>query len=119
MGGQVKSETGEDDTIDEIVALRSKVYAYKTIKGHMGKRAKGTTHDAQEMQLDWETYVKAVESLTSINTRNVQFLRKTFLINSIDVFRQSLSVNDGKRFICKDGIHTHAFGYPLPLSEIV
>ena len=119
VGGQVKSETGEDDTIDEIVALRSKVYAYKTIKGHIGKRAKGTTHDAQEMQLDWETYVKAVESLTSINTRNVQFLRKTFLINSIDVFRQSLSVNDGKRFICKDGIHTHAFGYPLPLSEIV
>ena len=119
IGGQVKSETGEDDTIDEIIALRSKVYAYKTVKGHIGKRAKGTTHDAQEMQLDWETYVKAVETLTSINTRNVQFLRKTFLINSIDVFRQSLSVNDGKRFICKDGIHTHAFGYPLPLSELV
>lgn len=118
IGGQVKSETGEDDTIEEVIALRSKVYAYKTIKGHIGKRAKGTTHDAQEMQLDWETYKRALESLTSINTRNVQFVRKTFKIASLDVFRQSLSVNDGKRYICKDGIHTHAFGFPLPPDEI-
>ena len=111
IGGQVKSETGEDDTIQEVIALRSKVYAYRTKKGHLGKRAKGTTHDAQEMQLDWDTYKRALESLTSIETRNVQFVRKTFKIASLDVYRQSLSVNDGKRFICEDGIHTHAFGF--------
>ena len=118
IGGQVKSETGEDDTIQEVIALRSKVYAYKTINGHIGKRAKGTTYDAQEMQLDWETYKKALESLTAINTKNIQFVRKTFKVASIDVFRQSLSVNDGKRFICKDGIHTHAFGFPIPTEEL-
>ena len=111
IGGQVKSETGEEETIQEVIALRSKVYAYVTTGGHIGKRAKGTTHDAQEMQLDWETYKKALESLTAIETRNVQFVRKTFKIASLDVYRQSLSVNDGKRFICEDGIHTHAFGY--------
>lgn len=110
IGGQVKSETGED-TIDEVIALRAKVYAYRTKEGHFGKRAKGTTHDAQEMQLDWETYKTALESLKSIETKNVQFVRKTFKIASIDVYRQSLSVNDGKRYICDDGIHTHAFGY--------
>ena len=112
IGGQVKSETGEDETIQEVIALRSKVYAYMTTGGHIGKRAKGTTHDAQEMQLDWQTYKQALESCTSVNTRNVQFVRKTFKIASLDVFRQSLSVNDGKRDICDDGIHTHAFGYP-------
>ena len=112
IGGQVKSETGEDDTIQEVIALRSKVYAYITKNGHIGKRAKGTTHDAQEMQLDWDTYKQALESLTSINTRNTQFVRQTFKIASLDVYRQSLSVNDGKRYICADGIHTHAFGYP-------
>ena len=112
IGGQVKSETGEDDTIQEVIALRSKVYAYMTKKGHIGKRAKGTTHDAQEMQLDWNAYKEALQSLTSIDTRNVQFVRKTFKIASLDVYRQSLSVNDGKRFICEDGVHTHAFGYP-------
>ena len=111
IGGQVKSETGEDETIQEIIALRSKVYAYITTKGHVGKRAKGTTYDAQEMQLDWETYKKALETLTSVETRNNQFVRKYFKISSIDMFRQSLSVNDGKRYICDDGIHTHAFGY--------
>lgn len=119
IGGQVKSETGEDDTIDEIIALRSKVYAYKTTNGHIGKRAKGTTHDAQEMQLDWETYKEALDHLTSINTHNSQIARKIFKLSSVDVERQSLSVNDGKRFICKDGIHTHAFGYPIPPEEMI
>lgn len=113
IGGQVKSETGEDDTIQEVIALRSKVYAYITKSGHIGKRAKGTTHDAQEMQLDWDAYKRALETLTSIDTRNVQFIRKTFKISTEDVYRQSLSVNDGKRYICEDGIHTHAFGYPM------
>lgn len=117
IGGQVKSETGEDATIEEIIALRSKVYCYKTTDGHIGKRAKGTTHDAQEMQLDWDTYKKALETLTSIETRNVQFVRKVFKISSVDVYRQSLSVNDGKRYICQDGIHTHAFGYPLTSED--
>lgn len=117
IGGQVKSETGEDDTIQEIIALRSKVYAYITKNGHIGKRAKGTTHDAQEMQLDWQTYKRALESLTSVNTENMQFIRKTFKIASLPVYRQSLSVNDGKRYICKDGIHTHAFGYNIPPEE--
>lgn len=111
IGGQVKSETGEDDTIQEVIALRSKVYAYVTKNGHIGKRAKGTTHDAQEMQLDWQAYKQALENLTSINTKNMQFFRNTFLIRSLEVSRQSLSVNDGKRYICDDGIHTHAFGY--------
>ena len=111
IGGQIKSETGEDDTIQEVIALRSKVYAFKTKKGHIGKRAKGTTHDAQELQLDWETYKKALDSLVSINTRNTQFVRQVFKISTQEVFRQSLSVNDGKRYICEDGIHTHAFGY--------
>ena len=69
------------------------------------------------MQLDWTAYKQALDSLTSINTHNTQFVRKTFKVASLDVFRQSLSVNDGKRFICKDGIHTHAFGYPLPPEE--
>lgn len=112
IGGQVKSETGEDDTIEEIIALRSKVYAYKTKDGHLGKRAKGTTHEAQDLQLDWDIYKKTLDTLTSATTHNTQFLRQTFKVSSIDVLKQSLSVNDGKRHICDDGIHTHAFGYP-------
>ena len=116
IGGQVKSETG-DDTIAECIALRSKVYAYKTKSGHIGKRAKGTTKEAQELQLDWEVYKKTLNELTAVKTRNVQFVRNVFKISTVDVYRQSLSVNDGKRYICADGIHTHAFGFPLEYDE--
>ena len=111
IGGQIKSETGEDDTIDEVIALRSKVYAYKTKNGHLGKRAKGTTKDAQERQLNWEAYQRVLESLTSFDTKNMQFVKDVFKVSTAIVTRRSLSVNDGKRFICEDGIHTHAFGY--------
>ena len=117
IGGQVKSETGEDDTIDEVIALRSKVYAYRTKKGKIGKRAKGTTHDAQDMQLDFEIYQKVLETLKSKETDNVQFVRKTFKIASKSMLKRSLSVNDGKRYIRKDGVRTHAFGYDLADSD--
>jgi hypothetical protein len=118
IGGQVKSETGEDDTIQEIIALRSKVYAYQTIHGHHDRRAKGTTHEAQELQLDWEAYKTTLECLTSFETHNNQFIRAKFKVKSANMLRRSLSVNDGKRYICEDGIHTHAFGHPdVPASE--
>ena len=113
IGGQVKSETGEDQTIEEIYALRSKVYCYRQTDGHIGKRAKGTTYDAQEMQLNWESYEQAFRTLTAVNTRNTQFVRRTFSISTQEMSRQSLSVNDGKREICADGIHTHAFGFHI------
>ena len=116
IGGQVKPETGEHDSIKEIIALRSKVYAYKTWGNHMDKRAKGTTHEAQELQLDWEAYQEVLSNLTSYNTSNWQFVREGFSLKSCKIDRRSLSVNDGKRYICPDGIHTHAFGHPdIPL----
>lgn len=111
IGGQVKSETG-DDTIQEVIALRSKVYTYKTKKGKIGKRAKGTPYDAQELKLDFETYQMVLRSLTSYDVVCDQFVRKVFKISSKDMLRRSLSVNDGKRYVCPDGIHTHAFGHP-------
>ena len=118
IGGQVKSETGEDDTIKKIIALRSKVYAYKTLSKHLGKRAKGTTHDAQEMQLSWKSYKETLRSLRAFDTTSSQIVRHTFGLSSADVTRQSLSVNDGKRYICEDGIETFAFGNPkIPKTE--
>ena len=109
-GGQVKSETGTD-LIDEVIALRSKLYAYKTKEGHVGKRAKGTTAAAQDMELTWESYKEALLTLRAVPTHNMQFQRSGFHIRSVELVRQSLSVNDGKRFIEPDGIHTHAWGY--------
>lgn len=111
IGGQVKSETGEDDTIAEVIALRSKVYAYRTKHGKIGKRAKGTTKAAQDMQLDWEAYKRVFEELKSKSTDNMQFIRSRFNITSTKLSRQSLSANDGKRNICPNGVDTHAWGF--------
>ena len=110
LGGQIKSETGTD-LIQEVVALRSKVYAYKTKEGHVGKRAKGTTAAAQERELDWEAYKEVLITKKAIPTTNLQFLRRSFTITTTELLKTSLSANDGKRIICPDGIHTHAIGY--------
>lgn len=110
IGGQVKSETG-DDTIAEVVALRSKLYAYVTKHGKIGKRAKGTTAAAQDTELSWETYKQALFDLKAVPTHNMQFQRSGFQIRTVEMVRQSISVNDGKRYICEDGIHTHAWGF--------
>lgn len=111
IGGQVKSETGEDDLIEEVIALRSKLYAYKTTKGKIGKRAKGTTGAAQAKELSWEAYKNALFELKAVPTHNMQFKRNAFEIQTVELVKQSVSVNDGKRKICEDGIHTHAWGW--------
>ena len=111
LGGQIKSETGEDDSIDEVVALRSKLYAYKTLKGEINKHAKGVTGAAQKLQLSWEDYVQALVTLRSVPTRNVQFQRSAMQIRTVEIVKNSISVNDGKRKIDIDGIHTKPFGY--------
>lgn len=113
VGGQIKSETGEDDTIDEVIALRSKVYSYKTKKGKIGKRAKGTTAAAQEKELNWEAYKETLITKRAVPTHNMQFIRTAFQVSTVEMLRQSLSSNDGKRYICRDGIHTFAYGSPL------
>ena len=115
LGGQVKSEIkdeeGNDDIIEEIIALRSKVYCLKTRSGEVEKRAKGTTHAAQDGQLTWDMYEEALKTKVSKTTVNVQFIRTSFDVFTKDITRQSLSANDGKREICVDGIHTHAWGF--------
>ena len=110
-GGQLKDEVGEP--ISEVIALRSKVYAYKTASGKVGMRAKGTTAAAQHLQLTWESFLSCLNTLESVDTRNIQFSRSGFSVATLEVSKKSLSANDGKRYICQDGIHTHAWGYPF------
>ena len=109
-GGLIKSETGSD-LIREVIAIRSKVYAYVTEGGHIGKRAKGTTGAAQKTQLSWESYKQVLLTLRAVPTSNMQFTRSAFEIASGHVTKISLDAADGKRKIEEDGIHTHAFGY--------
>lgn len=110
LGGQVKSETGHD-LIKRVIAIRSKVYAFETMKGETVKHAKGVEKSAQERQLTFDDYLNAIFTHVSIYTRNMQFRRKAGRISTEYVTKLSISVNDGKRLIEEDGIHTHAIGF--------
>ena len=126
-GGKIKSETG-DDRIEEVIALRPKVYTYKVlsknkdtgeIEVHYGKRAKGTTAAAQDTQLDWECYERALKNLEGITTTNLQFVRDRFTISTEHIEKLSLTANDGKRYICRNGVETLAWGNPKILTDKV
>ena len=115
LGGQLKSETGKD-YIDEVIALRSKFYGYVTKEGHFGKRAKGVTRSAQDEYMTWDTYRKMVFDLAVVDTVNEGIDRYNFTMRSAEHLKR-ISGLDGKRYICDDGIHTHAFGHPDIPSE--
>ncbi len=116
LGGQIKSETGTD-LIEEVIALRSKLYCYRTLSGKVGKRAKGTTKAARDQELTWDKYKAALKDLKNVYTQNAVFQRRALKISSVKMGKCSISVNDGKRYILPDGIHTHAFGHPDIMSD--
>lgn len=110
-GGLTKSETGEDDYIAEFCALRAKSYAYRTAAGKENVRAKGTTHEAQERELDIEKYKRVLRDNGVLCLENQRIARTHFELRSVVQLRVALSANDGKRWICEDGINTLPFGH--------
>ena len=110
-GGLTKSETGEDDYIAEFCALRAKCYAYRTAKGKCDVKAKGTTHEAQQRELDIEKYKKVLRENSTLCLENQRIARSHFDLHSVTQLRVALSANDGKRWICANGIDTLPFGH--------
>lgn len=109
LGGQMKSETGED-YIQQFVALRSKMYAYKTAKGKQEQRAKGTTKEAQQ-QLSFELYCEVLKGCGVKEVPNCRIARTDFRLQNVEQMRRALSANDGKRWISADGNTTLPFGH--------
>lgn len=117
IGGQVKSETGNTYGITKYIGLRAKSYYYETEDGHICKKSKGTTHDAQDT-LSFAEYASALFDKKVIERTNVVFKRTAFSVSTIESERRALSSNDGKRIILEDGISTHAIGYAGNTSSL-
>ena len=117
-GGKIKSETG-NDFILKCIALRAKLYAYVTEGGKYGQRAKGTSGDAQATQLNWDEYEKVYTTLQSKSTVNMQFLRREFKVFSLELLKQSVAINDAKRFSRLNSPDTFAYGHPLIEREMM
>lgn len=109
LGGQMKSETGED-YIKRFVALRSKMYAYETAKGEQEQRAKGTTKEAQQ-ELSFGLYCQVLKECGVKEVPNRRIARSGFQLQNVEQMRRALSANDGKRWISADGNTTLPFGH--------
>ena len=110
-GGLTKSETGEGDYIEEFCALRAKCYAYRTALGKTDVRAKGTTHEAQKRELHLERYKEVLRKNGVLCVENQRIARTHFELHSVTQVRVALSANDGKRWICANGVDTLPFGH--------
>ena len=99
--------------IEEFVGLRAKLYSYKMFDGDEHKKCKGVKKSVVKKTITHGNYKETLFS------RKEQY-RKINVIRSHlhDVFTEeinkvALSVNDDKRIIMDDGIHTLAYGHYL------
>lgn len=123
--GYFKSETGSD-RIREFVGLRAKVYSY-LMEGEDDEtgqhlRAKGVGKGAL-CKMYHEAYKECIFNENEVNKIQqevtVPLIRSTdHKVQSLQVNKVGLSCNDTKRFICKDNIHTYAFGHYKIAEEV-
>ena len=98
--------------IEEFVGLRSKLYSYK-MAGVDYKKCKGIKKNVVKKSITHENYkeclfTKREQSRTMNVIRSHQHDIFTEEINKV-----ALSVNDDKRVIMEDGIHTLSYGHYL------
>lgn len=118
--GKFKLEYTEDDII-EFVGLKPKCYSLLLKDGNQIKRAKGVSretmqkrsmrHEAYKNCLHLETYEPNSEYMHGIRSRNQVLYTEEYK-------KKTLSPNDTKVYILKDGIHTLPYGhYAVPRAQ--
>ena len=106
--GKFKDELGGEE-MTEFIALRSKMYAFKTAKVEE-KKLKGISKNVVNKSISFDDYLTCL-------SENKDFQHKMKTLNSCkhemylqEVTKKSLSPYDDKRYILKDGIQTLPFG---------
>ena len=107
--GKMKDECG-GDVIEEVVAVRSKMYSVKVGKKNI-RKAKGVKKKVIEKEITHEYYKEAL-------FRRKQFMHKMKILRSeghemygMCMNKISISPFDTKRWISDDGIQTQAYGH--------
>ena len=106
--GFVKNEV-PDAIITEIVAPKSKCYAYKT-KTKIGleneeKKCKGVTK-ARVKRMKFESYKKCITDITAIKATSSRIAVKNHRISTVKQLRLCLSSFDDKRYLLSCGKHS-------------
>ena len=104
--GMFKDELG-GKIMTEFIALRAKVYAYKTEDGRVHKRAKGMKKCLIKREIMFEHYKDCLFNSKTIIKSQQRFRSDHHRVYTEEVNQIALSSNDDKRLQTFDGITTY------------
>ena len=106
----MKDELGGKIMI-EFVALRAKMYAYKTLDESEIKKSKGTKKCVVSKNLTFDDYKNCLFDKSTLYKEQFLFENKKHVINTVKKYKIALNSDDDKRIVCDGNIITLARGY--------
>lgn len=108
--GMFKDEAG-GKIIEEFVGLRAKLYSYKMYNGKEEKKCKGVKGCVVKKTISHQDYKRCLFNGEKQYRKMNVFRSRKHEIFTEEVNKVALSGDDDKRKICKDRIHTYAYGH--------
>ena len=108
--GLMKDEM-DGEVIEKFVALRSKLYSYRKSGSTEGKKCKGIKKNVVKGTLTFEDYKNCLFKKSNVYRSQMLFRLFKHDIQTIEVNKLALSVDDDTRIIGEDGINTKARGH--------
>ena len=107
--GKMKDESG-GDAIIEFIGLKPKMYAYKTVGGRKGAKAKGTKKsNVKKMPID--RYRDILMNQNFDRETQYRLISKGHVIHTQELRKTALNAFDDKRAILADGVSSLAWGH--------
>ena len=107
--GKMKDELG-GKIMTEFVALRAKLYAYKTLESE-DKKCKGIKKCVVEKSITFDDYKKCLFDGKNVYKNQLLFQNKKHDIFTVNINKLALNRDDDKRIVQDDQISTLARGY--------
>ena len=95
----------------EFVALRAKLYAYKTLENKEDKKCKGIKKCVVKKTLTFDDYKKCLNNGKNVYRSQMLFQNKDHEIYTTNVNKTALNRDDDKRLVQEDQISTLARGH--------
>ena len=107
--GLMKDELG-GKIMTEFIALRAKLYAYKTLDLREDKRCKGIKKCVVQKSITFDDDKKCLDSGKNMLKSQLLFQNKKHIIYTVNINKIALNKDDDKRIIQADQIYTLARG---------
>ena len=108
--GYLKNEVSKD-TISEFVGIRSKTYAFKTVRDDVDSRAKGVKK-CYKKKIGFETYKKCIREINEVRVEQCMLTSKAHQNMLVKSEKTAFSSFDDKRYLLC-AIHSVPYGSVL------